>query len=371
MMPTAPGGRERRGGGETGCVASEPLILLAGVRGVAALANPEEPKAVTQRAFDAARARSTEHAALPPARRIAERLGMPWREVLSVAHEPEAAQSKLLGAKDRGPRSTDWLSEAHVAAAIQLVAARLAADTVSMNEYRTEQGRIVAADRERWFHGRQLLVPTDQQIVHVTGSWYEALRFAGLGVQRVRGPTRKRPNTPTLVDLMERFYDAHGVQPTARALKTFARANGIPYPSVPAGKGFSKALRQWRKRRRAAGVSTARAVRHKGGRGNQAPDYSLDVGAALPGERRTDEWDRDSCVAAVARYVAQLGPGERSTSRGYRDWASRQEHAPVMTTIQRHGGWEAVRRAALNTLRPARAESESSVGDRRLVAKDR
>src|SRR5271155_3490956 len=196
-------------------------MLLKGVREVAALANPEEPGAVTQRAFDATRAGSAAHADLPPARRITERLGLPWREGLSVAPEPEQEKGKLLGAKGKEPSSADWLSEAHVGAVLQLVAARLGADTVSMNEYRAEYRKMVADDHVRWLHGRGLLLPTDAQIVTAVGSWDAALRLAGLRAQRQRGPTRKLPNTPTLVDLMERFYEAHGEQPTARALKAF------------------------------------------------------------------------------------------------------------------------------------------------------
>jgi hypothetical protein len=334
-------------------------MLLKGVREIAALANPTEPGAVTQRAFDAARVGSAAHADLPPARRIAERLGLPWPEVLAVAHEPEEEQSKLLGAKGKEPSSTDWLSEAHVGAVLQLVAARLGVDTVSMNEYRAEYRRIVAADHARWLHGRRVLLPTDTQIVIAVGSWDAALRLAGLRTQRQRGPTRKLPNTPTLVDLMDRFYEAHGEQPTARALKAFARGNGIPYPSVPRGNGFRNAAREWMATRRELhGLSLApRGVgAPRKGRALPRRDYSRDVGAARPGERRTDEWDRDACVAAVARYVAQLRSGERSTSRGYRDWAAQQEHAPVMTTIQRHGGWEAVRRGALTRVAGLRAK---------------
>jgi hypothetical protein len=324
----------------------EPLLLLRGVREVAALANPAQPDTATQRAFDAAREHSPEHATLPPARRITERLGLPWREVLLVAHEPEERQAQLLGVKTKAAADNDWITEEHVAAVLQLVAARLGVDTVSLNEYRVERERMLSADRARWLHGRRLLLPTDNQIMAVVGSWDDALRLAGLRAPRERGPTRKKTNSPTFVDLMERFYDAHGVQPTARALKEFARANGIPHPNSRGGNVFSTAIREWQEQRRAAGLRTPRVVRRNGGRGHRAPDYSADVGAAVPGERRRDEWGRDSCVAAIGRYLAQLKPGERSTSRGYRDWASAQEHAPAMTTIQLHGGWEALRREA-------------------------
>jgi hypothetical protein len=324
----------------------EPLLLLRGVRAVATLANPEQPNAATQRAFDAARERSPEHVALPPARRITERLGLPWCEVLLVAHEPEEKQAQLLGVKVKASSDTDWITEEHVAAVLRLVASRLDVDTVSLNEYRVEREKMLSADRARWLHGRRLLLPTDNQIMAAVGSWDAALRLAELQAPRERGPTRKKPNSPTLVDLMERFHDAHGFQPSARDLEAFARGNGIPYPGARPNNAFGTARREWRERRHTAGLSAPRAVRHNGGRGNKAPDYSADVGAALPGERRRDEWDRDACVAAIGRYLAQLRPGERSTSRGYRDWASAQEHAPAMTTIQLHGGWETLRRQA-------------------------
>src|SRR5690348_980370 len=100
-------------------------MLLQGVREVAAIANPNEPESVTQRNFDAERERSTAHAALPPARRITERLKLSWAKVLAVAHEPEGEQNRLLGLKDKASSSADWLSEKHVAAMLRLVAGRL------------------------------------------------------------------------------------------------------------------------------------------------------------------------------------------------------------------------------------------------------
>jgi hypothetical protein len=59
-------------------------------------------------------------------------------------------------------------------------------------------------------------------------------------------------------------------------------------------------------------------------------------------------------VAAVARYLSQLRRGERSTERGYADWAAAQPRgdAPAVATIQAFGGWEAVRREAQERTRP-------------------
>jgi hypothetical protein len=323
----------------------EPLLLLRGVREVSLLAKPDAPETVPQRAFDAARARSKAVASLPRAKRIVEQLRMPWREVLVVAHEPEENQNKLLATKTRAATAEDWLTHENVAAVLKLVALRLGADTVSLSEYRVEREKILTADRARWLHGGQLLLPTEEQIMVAVGSWDDALRGAGLRAQRERGPT-KRGKAPTLTDLMDRFYDEYGVQPSAGALKEFARGNGIPYPGLRPHNAFKTACEEWREQRRVSGLPEPRVVKRVGGRGIKAPDYSRDLGAARPSERRRDKWSRDDCIAYVARYLAQLDLNERSTSRGYRDWTSAQEIAPVMTTIQRHGGWEAVRRLA-------------------------
>ena len=325
----------------------ESLLLLRTVREIAALANPAQPVAATQRAFDAARARSAKHAALPAARRITERLGLPWGEVLAVAHEPEERQGQLLGVKTRASPAADWLTAEHVAVALLLVAQRLRDDSVTTRGYRVERARLLAEDSARWLHGHGLLLPDDEQVIAVAGSWDRALRLAGLKAVRERVDGRRPSGARTLVDLLERFHDAHGFQPSARDLRAFARGNGVPYPSERVQR-FSAAVAEWAAARRARGLPEPRVMRRVGGRGHRAPNYSGDVGAALPGERRRGKWTRESCVAAVARYLAGLQSGERSTERGYADWAATQarDDAPVMSTIQALGGWEAMRREA-------------------------
>jgi hypothetical protein len=330
----------------------EPLALLRGVREVAALASPAKPVAATQRAFDAARERVPCYASLPAARQIAEELDLSWPEVLAVAHEPEARQNQLLAVKSR-ERAQDWLSAEHVAAVLQLVARRLGADSLTTGRYRVERAALLAADRARWMHGRWLLIPDDEQIIASAASWDAALRLAGLKASDRRGVTVGRPGAPTLVDLLERFHDEHGFQPSARELRSFARGNEVPYPSERAQR-FGAAVADWRSSRRTRGLSEPRVVKRVGGRGKRGPDYSLDLGAARPGEQRREKWTRASCAAAVARYLAQLRRGERSTERGYADWAAVQPRggAPAVATIQSFGGWEAVRREAVEQRRP-------------------
>lgn len=338
------------------------------MREVAALADPDEPKMVRQRAFDAAREHSPVHADLPPARRITERLGLSWREVLSIAHEPERQQSKLLGAKDKSARVEDWLTEEYVAAVFGLVAARLSADTVSVTDYDSERRTILAADAKRPVHGRALLLPTPRQIVHAFGSWDDALRVAGLKLPHERSPRPREKRAPPLVDLMERFHDHYGVRPTVKDLMAFARGNGIPYPD-PRKTSFTAARDEWLAQRRARNLPNPKSMRRPPGRrpGNRRPaprpDYSRDVGAARPGERRLGEhrlakWSREDCVASVARYLRSLN-GARSTQRGYTAWAAAQESAPVLATIELHGGWETPRREAQESASAPRGDDNA------------
>ncbi len=328
----------------------EPLLILRSVREVSFLAKPMEPQRVSQRAFDAAaeaaRSGTGQSADLPRARQITEQLGLSWRDVLAVAHEPEARQNQLLALRARGSRA-DWVTAEHVVAVLQLVARRLGAESLTTGEYRAERARLLATERYRPRNDRWLLLPDDEQVIACAGSWDAALGLAGLAATRDRAP-RGQPGAPTLVDLLERFHSEHGFQPSARDLRAFARGNGVPYPSERAQR-FGAAVEEWVASRSARGLPEPRVVQHAGGRGKRAPDYSGNVRAARPGERRREKWTRASCAAAVAHYLAQLGRGERSTQRGYADWAATQPRgaAPAVATMQALGGWEAVRRDAL------------------------
>jgi hypothetical protein len=146
---------------------------------------------------------------------------------------------------------------------------------------------------------------------------------------------------------MERFYDEYGERPTVTALNDFARGNKLPM-SNESGRSWSDALKGWETQRRERGLPELVVVKRNGGRGRKAPDYSRDVGAARPGEQPyRGKWgDEDACVAWVARYLASLGPRERSTQRSYKDWARTQPGAPSASAFGQHGGWETLRRRA-------------------------
>lgn len=343
-------------------------MLLRAVREVAALASPSRPESVTQRAFDAAKTGSSSHAGLPAARQIAEQLDLSWPETLAAAHDSEDRQAHKLGAKARGPTSLDWLTEEHVAGVLQLVSGRLSANTVSAAAYEAECEKLLCADRARWFHGGNLLLPTPRQIAHRFGSWDAALLRAGLQLPHERTPRLRPKPAPSFPDLMERFHREYGIQPTAKALQEFARGNGIPYPD-PRRVRFSDGLKEWLAQRRANGDPAPKVEKRRpgrvpgGGRPAPRPDYSREVGAARPGEQRLGEhrqskWSRDDCVASVARYL-EAAAGSRSTQRGYTSWAAAQEDAPHRSTLELHGGWEAIRKLAQERLRGSASQGAS------------
>jgi len=90
-------------------------------------------------------------------------------------------------------------------------------------------------------------------------------------------------------------------EPTLNELAAFAKANGIPFPRKERGRPWSDYLRGWKDGRQARGLPVPQGPPPK----RQRPDYTQDVGAALPGERRAKKsWeDIDECVDWVVRYL--------------------------------------------------------------------
>ncbi len=322
---------------------------------------------MSQRAFDAARPRSAVGVALPAARQVAAELKLPWRGVLALAHEPDGRQAQLIGLSDRQWTPEGWLTADRIVFALQLAAGRRGAATLTMGAYDAERDLLLAADARDWLHGRRLRLPSADAIRLAANGWDAALVLAGLAAD-VRPPRAIRQTILSRLDVMDRFHDHYGEQPTKRALEAFARGNGLPM-SDEGKRPWSETVKLWRQRRQERGLPEPRVSERKGGRGAKAPDYSANVGAARPGEQpHRGKWsDEEACIAWVARYLANLPKRERSTQDGYRRWASRHPDAPSPSRFAQHGGWEAVRRAAAEPrsplrpkrVRPARGGSES------------
>jgi hypothetical protein len=105
-------------------------------------------------------------------------------------------------------------------------------------------------------------------------------------------------------------------------------------------------VEEWKQARRDAGLSVPDDVPPP----RERADYAVNVGAALPGEQRLKKWTEAACVAAVARYLAQLPWDKRSSKRGYDDWAKQQNpRAPASSNFDNceRGGWGNIRRKAM------------------------
>jgi hypothetical protein len=221
-------------------VPREPLVLLAGVREVSAVAKPTDPLAVSQRAFDRARANSAAHADLPAARQIAKELKLNWPEALAVAHSPENEQNKLLALKTKDYYSpVGWLTDARIKYALRLVAGRLGVDKLTKGEYDAERVALLNADARDWLHGRRLRLPSANAILLAANSWDAAVVLAGLKAF-VRSHTIHQVILSP-VEVVDRFYEHYGEQPSRKALRAFARGNKLPM-SGEGGRPFGRTL---------------------------------------------------------------------------------------------------------------------------------
>ena len=315
------------------------------------LANATEPHAVSQRAFDRARASSADHAGLPAARQIAKELGLSWPEVLAVAHAPEGKRNYLLNVKTRENAPIGWLTSARIRYALRLVAGRLGVDSLTTIAYDVERDVLLNEDARDWLHGRRLRIPSAGAIGLAAHGWGAALRIAGLS-EHVRRKPAIHQVIVSRVDVMDRFYDHYGEQPSEPALKDFARGNKIPV-SGEGGRAYSEAVAEWRQRRRDSGEPEPRRIDRRG-TGEKAPDFSADVGAAKPGEYLyLGKWENeDLCVEWVAYYLANLPSKRRATARDYAAWAQRNPGAPTTDIFSsKHKGWNAVRLKAEERLK--------------------
>jgi hypothetical protein len=316
-------------------------MLLRGVREVASHADPENPIQVSQRRFDAARQVSQTFTRLPRAQRIAERLRMPWRDVLALAHAPERTHAHRLGRIQTEPEQ-DWLTRDLIAFALRLVALRLTVQSVSPVQYRTERAKLLREDHAAYLHGRQLRLPSENQIrVALDGDWDAALALADLAPRRPRGDQGQGKYAPSTAEVLDRAYEMHGTELTSKEIWVFVAANGIPY-GRERGRLWAECVAEWKQQRAARGLDVPAGPPPL----DQRPDYGRDVGAALLGEQRRRDWSNvEDCLPFIVAYLAEAGG--RSTKRGYQAWAYTHADAPHSSAFDQHdGGWGRLRALA-------------------------
>ncbi len=216
---------------------SDDLTLLDGVAEVAEIASPNSPRTVTQRAFDEARSRSLFYPGMPRAKRIAERLKMTWPDVLATAHAHDDERGRLHANKTQPPPAK-WVTRENAASALAVVAHRLSTDSLTQDEYDRERARMVAADAKRWMHGRQLRLPTHEQVTRAHGSWDAAVRGAGLQPQPATGKTTGKAWTRTdCVNAVARYL-GDAARPSATGYRDWAAKQAGKTPTLGAIRRF-------------------------------------------------------------------------------------------------------------------------------------
>jgi hypothetical protein len=354
-------------------------LLLVLVREVSLLADPDRPKEVSQREWDEARSKlSSKLGAIPAARSIARKLRLSWPEVVDLAHQPSTAQNQRLGERD-SENAQHWLTAEHAVYMMKLVARGLGKSTLTEGQYDVERGEMIARNRRYYMHGRRLRMPTSDQIctlmqreiygatgagVPFVGTWERALELAELGsAQRARSKATRQPLP--LLDLLDRYHDAHGVEPTPTRLWGFAREHDLPYAMTTGKRAWSGVVAVWRKRREAAGLPAPR------------PPEPLDAGEIAlahfrvrkkPEKTKNTAWgNREKCLLAIIAYLEELPAGKRATAKDYNAWASKQDtRAPNAITLRKHGGWskmlEDAHQRMLAELTSAESDDQAETG---------
>jgi hypothetical protein len=322
--------------------------LLDLIADAARVAQPEAPESVSVRAFDSVTASEERFAALPRARSLSRIFLQSWRDLVALSLMERSARARTLAHRSDA-QEAGWFTHEQAEFALRLVCRRLGgvAD-FNPGDYRRE--REALAEGGRASAAMPWSLPTENQIVALFGSWEEALTAAELQAEpqaalpntpadtgaagRTRNAIPSAP-TPTIIEVLDRCYEAHGTQPTFGELALFARANGIPFPRKDVGRPWDDYLDEWKRNRRAQGLQAPERPPAKRDR----PDYGQDVGAARPGERRLTGWTDELIVEWVGRFLDQLPRDRRPTERAYADWTAGMPGAPGQSTLQRYGGF--------------------------------
>jgi hypothetical protein len=332
----------------------EPLALLQVVREVAQSSLADDPRRISTRSWDAARHLSERFGDAPEARRICEHLRLPWEKIRELAFMSGHAERVALG-HALGGEQADWLTEQYSNFVLKLMARRVGTSTLTPGQYRAEGQVMAGTDCSPRCRTLQLLIPTAEQIESLAGTWDEALVRADLAPRHGLGGHRAHVGPTPIAAVLDRCHEHHGTEPTLLELVVFAKANGIPFPRKERGRPYNSYVEEWKVARIARGLTIPDGPPPEAER----PDYSRDVGAALPGERPAKRaWaEHDEVVRWVMRYLGDLNQRERSSQRGYDAWARGHDGAPWASVVQRHGGWAAVRGEAWKRMQERNSSS--------------
>jgi hypothetical protein len=339
------------------------------VREVCRHANPAQPETVSQRLFDASRAAGG-HPTAPTAKAIADRLGYPWPELLSLVFDDSRSAEHAVAIRGRR-QGRQELTEAEIAWALKLVATHLAAKpgvkgadqdgepSIRPSEYSAGWEALVEQDRRSWLHGGRLArtLPTVDQIEYSLRrkglTWDDGLLLAGLAVrQRTASPTGMAATA-----VIELFIEDMGCVPNTEQLRQYAKAKKLSLANYEGGLGPQ--LRAVRKARRERGLSTPRPC----GAGKLEYDHVQPLGEDQGVRRRRREWDWDEAIDGLVLALEEM-KGKTLTQRALGRLAKQNSAIPAPSLVGRMA-----KQHGLNGLVDMRAEAAKRLAAKRQTAR--
>ena len=303
-------------------------------------------------------------------RRFREVAGEPvaWSLIVEQALRAREKRTMWLAALGRDePR--DDLTDELVIHALRRVAAERKAQTLAMRDYAETQGKLVAADKERFGEDglMEKLLPTlNQVLAHCGLRWENALALVGMEpttrpARRGRGSQSGLRNAGvagTNAARMTAFYAALNQRwPSYPVLLAFAASCGVRMQNVPAG-GMKPLRAEATQLLEAEGLTPPGQPKPLGRGKRLTYRYPL---AGIPGAPRRDRHERspqpepeprlaelghELAVLSVRMWLAEQRNSGRRVRAEYVAWQRGSGWTSASTIDKNYGGFAALKREA-------------------------
>jgi hypothetical protein len=285
---------------------------------------PEAPEVLTSTEFDRWRAVS-EWPDTPLSASICRRLGLRWREVVSLALSPVRDWPRTVGMRRQVPLIAA-LSDEEIRQALRLADRLLGGSALRPAAYDEVMGAAKRRDRRRWMYGGQLFwVPNSDQIRHAAGSWGAALELAGL--ERPGRVVARRG--AAVVSVLDAYVEETGqLAPVDFVIGEWRRKRGAVERTAGRLVRYEQELRS---RRRQRGQDTPAMNR----RGGNHPRLSQATHPPSPGEAHPQRWSWDTAVTVMGGLLCELPPGTQRLSQRVHRRLARGKGLPSPSSISR------------------------------------
>lgn len=314
---------------------------------------------------------------------------VPWAELVEVALRPPEKRTMWLAALRRD-EARDDLTDELVAHALRRVAHERGSDTLRQHEYEETAGELIEAERElRGDEGLLAwLLPTlNQMLAHCGFEWSKALKLAGLrpSPPPKAKPRRKRPKINPIpgapMAQMVAVYGAlNGVWPSYPTLLHFARSCGLRMANKPVS-GMGPLRADATALLEAHGVPAPTRTRGGGKAKRLSYRYPVDGIPGLPlrdsderrgqlrGNPRLGELRRELAVLSLRVWLDSTPTSAKRVRAEYVRWQVGGDWSSA-STLNRHGGFAALKREAREANAEARRRDGSEVPGAALARAD-